>query len=66
MWPRRYRFVIEGTLEHDDGFDGLSFGVQGGDTVITGPLRDGDHLMTVLRRVLALDAVLVELQALDP
>ena len=65
MKPRPYRLVIAGAIPDHTAFADLSRQVEDGDTVLSGLVRDGDHLLAILAAVLALDGELLGLQALD-
>jgi hypothetical protein len=57
--------VIEGRLQDATAFAGLTADYEDHATVLTGLVRDGEHLMSLLNRILELDVTLVSLQAMD-
>jgi hypothetical protein len=65
--PTAYQVRITGRLgpEWTDWFEGLAVTVDGGDTLITGPVPDQAALHGLLRRVRDLGLPLVSVTAID-
>ena len=67
---RTYRLVVEGELSDSMGvaFNGVTLTRKGGNTVLTGPVRDQAELQGLLQRVSDLGLTLLEMTAVgaDP
>jgi len=70
MTGRTYQLVVEGELSDSMGvaFNGITLTRKGGNTVLTGPVRDQAELQGLLQRVSDLGLTLLEMTAVgaDP
>jgi hypothetical protein len=67
MAERSYRLTVEGELSDIVGasFDGMTVTRAGGNTSLTGKVRDQPELQGLLQRVSALGLVLLEARTID-
>jgi hypothetical protein len=65
--PTRYRIVVRGELSDrfSSAFDGMELCPSGGNTVITGEVRDQSHLQGLLERAAQLGLELVSVEPLE-
>jgi hypothetical protein len=61
---RRYRLIVEGELSDRIAFERMTLTHEGGNTVLTGPVRDQSELQGLLQRVTALGLTLLGVTAL--
>jgi outer membrane PBP1 activator LpoA protein len=66
--PTRYRIVVRGELSDrfSAAFEGMELQPTGGETVITGEIRDQSQLRGLLDRAAALGLELVSVEPLEP
>jgi hypothetical protein len=60
---RWYRLIVEGELSDRIAFKGMTLTHEGGNTVLTGPVRDQSELQGLLQRVSALGLTLLGVSA---
>jgi len=60
---RWYRLMVEGELSDRTAFEGMTLTHEGGNTVLTGPIRDQSELQGVLQRMCALGLTLLAVRA---
>ena len=67
MTGRTYQLVVEGELSDSMGvaFNGITLTRKGGNTVLTGPVRDQAELQGLLQRVSDLGLTLLGVTAID-
>jgi hypothetical protein len=67
MTDRKYRLVVEGELSDNLGhaFEGMTLMRQGGNTMLTGRVRDQAELQGILQRVSDLGLTLLGATAID-
>jgi hypothetical protein len=61
---RRYRLIVEGELSDQIAFERMTLTHEGGNTVLTGPIRDQSELQGLLQRMSALGLTLLGVTAL--
>ncbi len=67
MAGRNYRLIVEGELSDklEPAFHGMALTRAGGNTLLTGPVRDQAELQGLLRRVSDFGLTLLEAKAID-